>query len=356
MDNVFIYAWGGGFFTALVVAIAIVGTKQFHGSVTFDKMDGLQKFHTSPTPRIGGVALICGYLATYFFLDGEIRTLWGWIGLAGMPAFLFGFLEDITQRISVRVRLMATTASGLFFALATGYMITHVDVWGFDALLSVSIISLAFTAFAIAGIANAINIIDGFHGLAAGTVIIVLVAFAIVSWRVGDGLLIELSLLMMAMVAGFFLVNFPFGKLFLGDAGAYFLGYSVATVAVMLPARNPEVSPWVSLLVLGYPFTETMISIVRKTRRAGRHPGTADRVHLHMLIYRDIARNLSKKIRSPHLRSAITSVLMWGFSAIILLLVLIGDLTAFTSMASLWAIVFLYIFLYRRVALLRKRP
>lgn len=356
MVDLSIYAWTSGFLVTFATAVLIVLTKPFHGFITFDDATGLQKFHTDPTPRIGGVALIFGYLTAFLILDGALKMLWGMIGLAGIPAFVFGLAEDVTRRVSVRIRLIATTASGLLFVLITGYSITYVDIWGADTLLAISAVSIAFTAFAIAGIANAINIIDGFHGLASGTVIIILSAFAIVSWRVGDTLLLELSLLLTTIVIGFFLMNFPFGKLFLGDSGAYFLGYLVATLAIMLPARNPEISPWVSLLILGYPLIETIISIIRKSKRNGHHPGAADRVHLHMLIYRSAGRRLAKKAHRPHLRSAITSTLMWGLSVVILLSVTVSDLSTLTSIVSLGIVALLYIILYRRVALLRRRP
>ena len=355
MAEFFTYAWMGGFSVTLIVAAAIVLTERFHGTFTYDSTHGLQKFHTEPTPRIGGVALLFGFAATLFFIDVEVRTIWLTIGLAGMPAFLFGLLEDLTKRISVRIRFGATLLSGLVFALASGYTISHVDLWGVDMLLAVGVFSIAFTAFAIGGITNAINIIDGFHGLAAGTVIIILAAFAVVSWRVGDTVLMEVSLLMLAITVGFLPINFPLGRLFLGDSGAYFLGFFIAALAVMLPARNPEVSPWISLLILGYPMTETIVSIVRKTRRRGHHPGSADRVHLHMLVYRSFGRGLSNKLRFPRFRSPLTGALMWGFSFVILLFVSVIPYTTLAGMLALIVTVLLYLFVYRHVALLQKR-
>ncbi len=93
---------------------------------------------------------------------------------------------------------------------------------GVDWLLSFTVCALLFTGFAMGGVANAINIIDGFNGLASGSLLIMLAAFAFVADRVGDELVFSLAILYGALVLGFFVVNFPLGKIFLGDGGAYF--------------------------------------------------------------------------------------------------------------------------------------
>ena len=85
------------------------------------------------------------------------------------------------------------------------------------------------------GVANAINIIDGFNGLAAGSLLIMFGAFAWVAHRLGDDLVFALAMLYAALVLGFFVVNFPHGKIFLGDGGAYFAGFLLA-VARRAPA------------------------------------------------------------------------------------------------------------------------
>ena len=91
--------------------------------------------------------------------------------------------------------------------------------------MAVHAVSIAFTAFAVCGLANAVNIIDGFHGLAAGSVIIMLSAFAVAAWTTGDHDVVMLTTVVIAVLLGFLLVNFPHGHVFLGDGGAYFSGF-----------------------------------------------------------------------------------------------------------------------------------
>lgn len=335
-----------GFLAALTISVILVCTKHLHGKLTLDTDEGIQKFHKAPTPRVGGLSLALGYFAVWFFLEGEARNIFGLIGLAGIPAMAFGLAEDLSKLVGVRARLLATIASGMGFIVLTGYTVDHVDVYGIDAVLTMPLFAFAFTAFAIGGVANSINIIDGFHGLASGTLIILLLAFALVGWRVGDTVFMQLALLMVAIMAGFFVVNFPFGKLFLGDGGAYFAGYLVSVLAVMLPARNPEVSPWVSLLILGYPVTETIVSMVRRLRNVDAHPGEPDSAHLHHIVHRNLARRASRFVKLPAFENPITSLIMWGLPLVTLLSVWVSGMYSVSALWFVVLIVLLYVAVY----------
>ncbi len=343
-----VYAAGlAGFVVSLLVSVALVASKRIHGKLSLDTIEGVQKFHTAPTPRVGGIAILAGFLAGRVFLDPATGALWGLVGLAGLPAFAFGLAEDVTKKVRVKWRLLATIFSGLLFAMLTGTTIDSVDLPGIDTLLGVSFVALAFTAFAIGGAANSINLIDGFHGLSSGTLVIILAAFAIVGARVGDADIIGIALVMLAIMAGFFVVNFPLGKLFLGDAGAYFAGYVVAVLAVMLPARNPEVSPWISLLVLGYPVTETLFSILRRLPKAGHSPGDPDSDHLHHLVYRAVALRLVPDTAPVWARNALTSVFVWALPLLTLVAAVCSNLHTAQALPLLLVVMLVYLALYR---------
>jgi UDP-N-acetylmuramyl pentapeptide phosphotransferase/UDP-N-acetylglucosamine-1-phosphate transferase len=85
------------------------------------------------------------------------------------------------------------------------------------------------------------------------------------------------------MYLGFFWVNWPLGKIFLGDGGSYFIGFSLAWLAVLLIERNPTVSPFAALLICVHPVTEVLFSIYRR-RIKQMHPGHPDRLHFHSLV------------------------------------------------------------------------
>lgn len=300
---------------SLLVALLLVLTKSWHGRYSTDSCHGVQKFHTHPTPRIGGVAIALGVGGGYLLSDPDKKALLGPLILAGVPAFAFGLLEDITKRVSVRVRLVATMACGVLGWVMTGHAITDANTPGLDWLLGFTVVSVAFTAFAVGGVANAINIIDGFNGLAAGAVTIILAAFGVICAWLGDADLAYTCLIIAGAVMGFMLVNWPFGKIFLGDGGAYFVGFAVAWLAVLLLARHPEVSAWAPMLVCGYPILEVGFSFVRKSRRSGHHPGQPDGVHLHMLMHRRLARRLYRQLDRT-LQNGLTSPFAWAYAVV----------------------------------------
>lgn len=304
--------WGLMF--SFLCSLAIVLTTKWHGAFSLDHTAGVQKFHVVPTPRIGGVAIIIGLLVAYAVSDEAVSELLGPIILAGLPAFCFGLAEDLTKRVSVRTRLLATMASGVLAWTLMGAHVTHIGVPGIDDALSFVPLSVLFTAFAVGGVANSVNIIDGFNGLASGTVAICLVALGLIALGCGDVALANVCFSVCAVTVGFFLVNFPFGKLFLGDGGAYLLGFLLAWLAVMLAYRNPDISVWAPLLAAAYPIFETLFTITRRVW-ARSHPGLPDSGHLHSLVKVGIALRLYPNLRAD-LRNASVSPFSWAIAAV----------------------------------------
>jgi UDP-N-acetylmuramyl pentapeptide phosphotransferase/UDP-N-acetylglucosamine-1-phosphate transferase len=191
---------------------------------------------------------------------------------------------------------MAAAAIGV---LLLGAVIPRLDVPGFDTLLRWSPFAIAFTAFAVGGVANSINIIDGYNGLAAGHAVIVLAAMAWLSAMVGDQLLLISALAMMGALLGFLVWNYPKGKVFLGDGGAYLLGFWLGELSVLIVMRHPEISPWFPMLLLVYPIFETLYSIYRRKIVEGLSPGQPDRMHLHQVIYLRLMRSPSGREGDP---------------------------------------------------------
>jgi UDP-N-acetylmuramyl pentapeptide phosphotransferase/UDP-N-acetylglucosamine-1-phosphate transferase len=308
-----------------ILSVLFVMTPSVHGHLSMDTQIGVQKFHTDPTPRIGGVAIACGMVACYFFAPVELQAfLWPML-LAAIPAFAFGLLEDVTKVVSVRTRLLATMCCGVLGWAITGFAITRANVPGLDWMLGFTFVSVAFTAFCVGGVANAINIIDGINGLAAGTVLIILGGFTAICLSVGDAALAGVCVLLAGAVAGFLLVNWPFGKIFLGDGGAYAVGFALAWIAVLLLERHPEVSAWAPLLVCGYPILEVGFSVVRRRKR-GLSVGEPDRLHLHSLVKRRFVRQLLPNC-SNLVRNSITGLIMWvaALTPIVVAMHLSGD-------------------------------
>ena len=334
---------------ALLVSLLLVLTRHRHGHFSMDHPGGVQKFHTMPTPRVGGIGIYLGLALAWQLLDaGSAKQLLGVILLAGIPALVFGLAEDLTKRVGVLPRLLATMVSGLVACLLSGVALNRLDVPLLDDVLIYWPVAVMVTAIAVAGVANAINIIDGFHGLASGTVILMLLALAALAFQAGDAPLARVCMLVAAAVGGFWLINYPWGKLFLGDGGAYFVGFALAWLAVLLPMRNPGVSPWASLMVCAYPIIEVLYSIVRRSLK-GLSPGDADNHHLHSLLASQFIQrqfpNLSNGLHNAGVAPFIwCCVVVPGFAAI--------SLHAQTGvlMLSFLATVMVYHVVYRYLA------
>lgn len=272
------------FVCSLIAGYLLVLTKHLHGGISMDSSFGIQKVHTNPTPRIGGVAILLGSWVAWAVTSSEVHTLLGYILIAGIPAFTFGFLEDLTKRVGVLPRLLATMLSGFVAWWLSGYSLTRVDIWGLDSLLPFLIVSIPFTVFAVGGIANSINIIDGFNGLASSSATYAFLGMAWIAHSVGDDALAGVSMVLALSVLGFLCVNWPRGALFLGDGGSYFVGFSLAWMAVMLIERNMGVTPFAVLLICIHPFTEVIFSIYRRGIKK-LSAGTPDRLHFHSLLH-----------------------------------------------------------------------
>lgn len=291
------------------VAVLLVLTKRLHGRFSMDGLVGIQKMHAHPTPRIGGLAIVAGVFAGYLFAKPERQVILGTLLVAGLPAFVFGLAEDITKKVSVMARLLATMASGGLGWWLTGTSLRSIDLPLLDFMLIWTPVSVAFTAFAVGGVANAVNIVDGFNGLASGFVLIALIGLATIAGASGDMNLALACLAIAGAMIGFWVVNWPLGKIFLGDGGSYFGGFALAWACVLLIERNPGITAFAPLLVCIHPVTEVLFSIYRR-RMHGAHPGHPDRLHLHSLLMRRLVQpvlhrllpddpNLAHTLRNP---------------------------------------------------------
>ena len=362
------------FLTSLVITLLVIRYQHLHAHVTADHdLDGIQKFHATPVPRVGGVGVyigvLCGLLAKAWNDDpGAAPNL---VLLAcALPAFGAGLLEDLTKRVGVRERLFATAVSALLGGYFLGAWLTRLHIPGVDSLLHApnisndwgafavtGFLSIAVTAFAVAGVANAFNIIDGYNGLSGVVAIISLLGMAYVADQVGDRMVLVGALTLIGAIAGFLVWNYPNGLIFLGDGGAYCVGFLVADLSVLLVARNAQVSPWFPLLLSFYPIFETIFTIFRRLFISRRSPGLPDAAHLHQLIYRFIVRwavgSLCpiEQVR----RNAMTSPYLWVMSTF----AVIPAVLFWSNTLALIGFTFLFIFIYSLIYFLittRKHP
>lgn len=334
---------------AMLASLVIVRTQHWHEHVSADSTFGVQKIHEDTTPRIGGIAVVMGLTVKWLLAGPEVRAVLSPMLLAAVPAFAFGLTEDFTKRVGVLPRLLATCASGILVCLLTGVAMQNTGFAPLDWLLQWFVLATLFTAFAIGGVANAVNIIDGFNGLAAGSLAIMLGAMGLIAMSLGDAPVATVCFALVACSLGFGLVNWPMGRLFLGDGGAYLMGFMLAWMAVLLPMRHPlQLNAWTTLLVCAYPVLEVAFSVQRRIKRQGHHPGQPDRSHLHHFIHRRFV-CLRWPQLSTRLQNGLTSPFCWLLSALPAGLAVLFAQNTFALGLCLLGYAALYALIYRRL-------
>ena len=295
--------------------------KRFHQHVSSDEIaSGPQKIHHFATPRIGGLPIFLGVLAGYFLLSYLFPELvWLPFLVTLLPVWLAGIVEDLTKRVSALSRLVAAFVSSLIGMWLMDARINRLDSDVLDYFLQTYVIlSVLLTMVAVGGITHAMNIIDGFNGLAGMSAIMILSALAYVSNALEDTFLLSQCLVLIGATLGFLFWNFPKGSIFAGDGGAYLWGFMIAEISVLLLYRHPEVSPWFPVLLLIYPTWETIFSIYRRKILRGKPAGMPDAMHLHSLVYRRLVKYKIGSKESTHLilRNSLTAPYLWMMSAL----------------------------------------
>jgi UDP-N-acetylmuramyl pentapeptide phosphotransferase/UDP-N-acetylglucosamine-1-phosphate transferase len=275
-------------FASFGVCVLLIATQRWHGALSLDHdLTGAQKIHENPVPRVGGLGLMAGLLVGVVVSYHQGGTTWPFVAkllVCAIPAFAAGLMEDLTKRVSVRARLIASFASAALAAWLLDATLLRLDTPGLDELIAWAPAAAVFTCFAVGGMTNAINIIDGLNGLASGAVGLMLAGIAAIAWQSGDLLVMKLCLWGIAALGGFMLLNYPFGRIFLGDGGAYLSGFWLAECAVLLLHRNPNVSTWAVLLAVMYPAWETTYSMYRRHFKQKTRSGEPDSIHFHHLV------------------------------------------------------------------------
>lgn len=277
------------FVVSAAICALILATQRHHLGLAArrDDTNAVQAAHSGAVPRIGGIALVAALLPMALLLPTEQAVTFGIFALSLGPVFFAGLAEDLGWPISPRMRLLAAAASSALAIMLTGVWLPRADLPGLDLLFDWVPFAMLFTLFAGAGICNGFNLVDGVNGLAAGIGTLAALAMAAIALRGGAADMVEPNLMIAAALMGFLVFNFPSGRIFLGDAGAYSLGHILAWFAIALLHHLPDLTPWALVLVFFWPVMDTFFAIYRR-RRAGRATTLPDRLHFHQLTMRAI--------------------------------------------------------------------
>jgi UDP-GlcNAc:undecaprenyl-phosphate GlcNAc-1-phosphate transferase len=284
------------FFVSFILCFIIILSSSYGFSRRGDTDEvAIQSAHSGFVPRVGGLAIYISILvlipllsfgfiplSVVFDLDAEQLTL---LILSAAPVFSTGLAEDLGYKMSPKARLVASAASSLVAILLFRVWLDRLGIPGIDMLLMFVPFGILFTIFATVGVVNAFNLIDGLNGLSSYVTISVAFSLSIIAFQAGNTQISIFLALLVAAVLGFMVLNFPKGKIFLGDGGAYTMGHLLVWSTIILINSVSEVSAFAMLLVFFWPVADTGLAIWRRWR-LGNPTDRPDRLHFHQLAMR----------------------------------------------------------------------
>jgi UDP-GlcNAc:undecaprenyl-phosphate GlcNAc-1-phosphate transferase len=298
--------------------IAYAWYKKFYQKLGFKTYQALQRIHLNETPRLGGFIFILSLIGFVIYCEPtESILLLKLILLCLTPILIIGLKEDIFHNVDPAIRLLALLFVGwLFRANFIGPFPNLDEVTLIGGLISLQGSVSVFYILGMAAIANGMNLIDGVNGLCGAVALSILGALLFLSYKTADTVMLSLIFNLILLFIPFMLMNYPKGLIFLGDLGAYSLGLIISMLTIILFGRHPEISPWGAMLILIYPVTEVIFSILRRLL-SGASIFSPDTDHLHLKIFHFFKLQLSyKKIANALVTLALTG--LWIFPLVVI--------------------------------------
>lgn len=285
-----------GFFVGITISFIFLFilyfTKSFHIQYTADNNHGPQKIHNGQVMRIGGLITLPSYFLASYFFENQLFLIN--LSLILIPTVFLGLKEDFYKNVPPIKRLFGILLTSFLIIFFLKIFLTDFAIIKINHIILIYFI----TILGLTTISNAFNIIDGLNGLSLGTTIINLSFIFLISLKVQDGFTQNLSLFLIFPFIVIFVFNFPFAKVFSGDAGAYVMGISVGITSILISENNSLVNPFCSLLIIIYPLYECVRSFFRRII-AKRRIDYPDNYHFHSLVYQLFKHRVPNKFANP---------------------------------------------------------
>ena len=336
-------------FGSFIVSILIVLSGRVHLQYSSRGLREaeVQRSHVGSTPRIGGIAILVGCTFVWYNSNNFSISFLGYIILSGIPVLILGLLDDLHFKVRPFYRLLGASISSIIAIFLLKTWLNRVDVLLIDQVLLLSPFAIIFTIFATTGVTHSFNVIDGLNGLSLGISLSTSFFLTVIAWITSDALIVLLCLAFFLSALGLFLLNFPWGKIFLGDGGAYFQGHCLSWIAILLIVRNSEITAWAILLIFFWPVVETVFSIYRRIYKK-KSASIADREHFHQLVFDKIKRIELFRNNSNFANSFSTFLILPLFITPSLLALIFYNKIMHAAV-SFFVLLILYIFAYYRM-------
>ena len=276
--------------------------------ISQDKIN-IQQIHTGNSTRYGGIVFVIIFIGIVFFKNNLENNFTFLIILYGLPFIFFTLLEDLFQNINPSIRLITLLISSFLMCSLGLKNLPIIEIPFIDNFINSPTISILFYTIALTAYINGVNFIDGTNGLAGFSILVSTLCLLFLSLLTQDIYIAKITIFLIAIILSFLIFNFPFGKIFLGDLGAYFLGWTVGSVTIFFMSRNPDVLNWCAVIILSYPITEVVFSVIRKIYES-KNPTYPDRQHLHLKLFFTLNKKISDKTAANSLVTPFLS-LIW---------------------------------------------
>lgn len=266
-------------FIALILSLLLVpGVAKLAIHIGAVDKPNARKVHTKIMPRMGGLAIYVSFFVVLFLSQSMTQQLFG-LFLGGTVLVIVGIIDDMKD-IPAKVKLCGQILAACI-VVAFGVRVDFMTNFFHGDTFFLSVFSIPVTIIWIVSIINAVNLIDGLDGLAAGISIIAAITMAIVGYASGQAAMASMAMILIGATLGFLRYNFHPAKIFMGDTGSMFLGYSLAVFAVLGVAKSFTLLSLVTpILVLAIPILDTLFAIIR--RKMNHKPiFKPDKHHLH---------------------------------------------------------------------------
>ena len=328
--HLFIYI----FFLSLLLNYSFIKLQSFFSS---KQLKQIHDTHNGNISRHGGVIIFFCFLI-FTVINNHTNILK--ILIISLITLLPAFFEDIRINIKPTFRL--------FFILLTSLLIIFqieelpsFEMGILNVILNNELFKIIFYTISLTCLINGQNIIDGTNGLSAFTSLIIFFCVFFLGFTLNDNFLIKYSLFLIFLIISFLFFNFPFGKIFLGDLGSYFLGLFSGYLIIYIFGKYPELSTWLACIILFYPVFETIFSYFRKIYMRVS-PFYPDLYHLHLMLYSKLSKsNYSIKNINPFI--TLILIVIW-FSPFVAFIISIKFW--YLTFPSLFILVLIYVSLY----------
>lgn len=256
--------------------------------ISFSEKQGLldkpneRKIHSHPVPRLGGVSIwfctVVSFLVLILLSYYPHRSLVSGLLLGSSLMFLLGLIDDIYNLSAKFKFVIQISIATIVFLL--GVKITSLFIPIIGLITIPKFLSYFITIGWIVGISNAVNFIDGVDGLAGSVITISSVTLGLISIAASDVVTALVAFILAGSMLGFLTYNFHPAKIFMGDSGALFAGFLLATLSVMFSMKNVDCKMYVPLLILAVPILDITFSSLRRILK-GKSPFVADAEHIH---------------------------------------------------------------------------